>query len=76
MNTFDGCKQTMFIFVFVQDCSGQSQGEQVCSTVYETECWTKQNVHEVTKTIKYSITLFAKTLSKMSFYSGRAVYDL
>ena len=23
--------------------------EQICRTVYETECWTKQNVHEVRK---------------------------
>ena len=23
--------------------------DQICRTVYETECWTKQNVHEVSE---------------------------
>ena len=34
----------------MKDCSAQNTAaveDNICRTVYETECWTKQNVHEV-----------------------------
>ena len=31
----------------IKDCQGEESEEKVCRTVYETECWTKHNVHEV-----------------------------
>ena len=31
--------------------------EQICRTVYETECWTKQNVHEVSELMSGGGTL-------------------
>ena len=33
----------------IKDCRGEESEAVVCRTVYETECWTKQNVHEVRK---------------------------
>ena len=31
----------------IKDCRGEESEAVVCRTVYETECWTKHNVHEV-----------------------------
>ena len=41
----------------MKDCREEEGAEQVCRTIYETECWTKHNVHEVEDEVAVCETL-------------------
>ena len=47
----------------VKDCA--KEGTPICQTVYESECWTRQNVHEVSEEAPH------KVMKKMMIYPCR-----